>query len=309
MVAPSSDAQKRRMHIEYAEALEADAEISGERCDDLVEASGYWHFADEHGREERALAAAAEADDGRSVLSGRAAYASFLLTHGRREEGERAMAQLMHEGSECEWAYGEAAAGYQAIGAHQEALRWLNIGVQRFVPDLGAEVEVGDPGFELLRERADLRHRLGLPADQYDELLARSEERSHEVFSQIEEIGRQEHAIPAVLYWPEAEFAEVQRRHPEWNPGLTHVEHRRFIQRTLTDHPTSAVIVAGALDDLVAFAESRELPLDDPATHTEFTAEAARLGQAAPWPPERNDACWCGSARKYKKCCGAPGFA
>lgn len=23
------------------------------------------------------------------------------------------------------------------------------------------------------------------------------------------------------------------------------------------------------------------------------------------WPPSRNDACWCGSERKYKKCCGA----
>ncbi len=24
-----------------------------------------------------------------------------------------------------------------------------------------------------------------------------------------------------------------------------------------------------------------------------------------PWPPGRNDPCWCGSGRKYKKCCGA----
>lgn len=296
------------MHIQYAEALEADAEISGERCDDLVEASGYWHFAEEHEREERALLAAAEADDGHNVLSGRAAYASFLLTHGRREEGERAMAQLMREGSECEWAYGEAAAGYQAIGAQQEALRWLNIGVQRFVPDLDTDVEVGDPGFELLRERADLRHGLGLPADQYDELLTRSEERSHEVFSQIEEVGRQQRAVVAVLYWPDAEFAEAQRRYPAWYPDTTHAEHRQEVQRTLAQHP-GAVIAAGALDDLLAFAESREHPVDDPSTRAEFAAETARLGQAAPWPPGRNDLCWCGSARKYKKCCGAPGFA
>jgi tetratricopeptide (TPR) repeat protein len=26
------------------------------------------------------------------------------------------------------------------------------------------------------------------------------------------------------------------------------------------------------------------------------------------WPPQRNSPCWCGSGRKYKKCCGAPGF-
>ncbi|GAB1817461.1 SEC-C domain-containing protein [Herbidospora sp. RD11066] len=24
------------------------------------------------------------------------------------------------------------------------------------------------------------------------------------------------------------------------------------------------------------------------------------------WPPGRNDSCWCGSERKYKKCCGSP---
>ncbi|MFC6581654.1 SEC-C metal-binding domain-containing protein [Planomonospora parontospora] len=28
-----------------------------------------------------------------------------------------------------------------------------------------------------------------------------------------------------------------------------------------------------------------------------------------PWPPERNDPCWCGSGRKYKQCCRPRGFA
>jgi uncharacterized protein YecA (UPF0149 family) len=31
--------------------------------------------------------------------------------------------------------------------------------------------------------------------------------------------------------------------------------------------------------------------------------EARDDGEA--WPPGRNDECWCGSGRKYKKCCGA----
>lgn len=29
-----------------------------------------------------------------------------------------------------------------------------------------------------------------------------------------------------------------------------------------------------------------------------------RSGHALTWPPGRNDACWCQSARKYKRCCG-----
>ncbi|GAA0972953.1 hypothetical protein GCM10009555_026980 [Acrocarpospora macrocephala] len=34
-------------------------------------------------------------------------------------------------------------------------------------------------------------------------------------------------------------------------------------------------------------------------------AEADPAGDIA-WPPGRNDPCWCGSGRKYKKCCGSP---
>jgi len=28
------------------------------------------------------------------------------------------------------------------------------------------------------------------------------------------------------------------------------------------------------------------------------------VGELIDWPPERNQACWCGSGRKYKRCCG-----
>ncbi|MDA3625913.1 SEC-C domain-containing protein [Saccharopolyspora oryzae] len=296
--------EQRELYVQYAEALEEDAEDSDQRCDDLVEAGGYWHMAGDHEREERALAAAAEVDDGGNVLSGHASYATFLLTHGRHEEGEQLLAQLLRDGSDCEWAYAEAAAGYEAIGAQQEALRWLNVGVTRFVPDLDAELEQGDPGSGVLRQRAVLRRELGLPADQYDELHARLEERAHQFFEQIEEISHRQ-APTAVLYWPEAEFAEVQRRYPDWHPDRTHLQHRREVQRTLAEQPNS-LLATGSLDALVAFAESLDLPPEELSTRAEFIAEAAR---PTPWPPGRNDPCWCGSERKYKKCCGAPGFA
>lgn len=35
-----------------------------------------------------------------------------------------------------------------------------------------------------------------------------------------------------------------------------------------------------------------------------LAAEMARTGRVIAWPPGRNDPCWCGSGRKYKKCCG-----
>ena len=38
------------------------------------------------------------------------------------------------------------------------------------------------------------------------------------------------------------------------------------------------------------------------AAHLAATADPGVIG----WPPGRNQPCWCGSGRKYKKCCAAP---
>jgi uncharacterized protein YecA (UPF0149 family) len=35
-----------------------------------------------------------------------------------------------------------------------------------------------------------------------------------------------------------------------------------------------------------------------------YAAHRMGEGEAIPWPPGRNEPCWCGSGRKYKKCCG-----
>ncbi|MFC9914271.1 SEC-C metal-binding domain-containing protein [Streptomyces sp. NPDC127197] len=52
--------------------------------------------------------------------------------------------------------------------------------------------------------------------------------------------------------------------------------------------------------------------VDRPITSTAqsgYAAELARRGQVTDWPPPRNGPCWCGSERKYKKCCGNPASA
>jgi len=48
------------------------------------------------------------------------------------------------------------------------------------------------------------------------------------------------------------------------------------------------------------------LPVDE----VDRVADSAReQGRVHSWPPGRNQMCWCGSERKYKKCCGAPATA
>jgi SEC-C motif len=48
---------------------------------------------------------------------------------------------------------------------------------------------------------------------------------------------------------------------------------------------------------------------DDPGSaeaRSAYGAELVSTGHTILWPPGRNDPCWCGSGRKYKRCCGAP---
>ncbi|WP_246060371.1 SEC-C domain-containing protein [Herbidospora galbida] len=47
---------------------------------------------------------------------------------------------------------------------------------------------------------------------------------------------------------------------------------------------------------------------DAPSSEEERLALVALADPAGDiaWPPGRNDGCWCGSERKYKKCCGSP---
>jgi uncharacterized protein YecA (UPF0149 family) len=67
-------------------------------------------------------------------------------------------------------------------------------------------------------------------------------------------------------------------------------------------------VVLHGVEEVEELAERSGLdPADDDTVRSradlELTADGPRL---RPWPPGRNEPCWCGSGRKYKKCCGSP---
>ena len=70
--------------------------------------------------------------------------------------------------------------------------------------------------------------------------------------------------------------------------------------------PGSPTALAAPLrvDELEEFAAERKLDADSSRARSGLAAELARTGQALLWPPSRNDPCWCGSGRRYKRCCG-----
>ena len=61
-------------------------------------------------------------------------------------------------------------------------------------------------------------------------------------------------------------------------------------------------IVPIVVDEYAAWCTEQD---EDPEeARAAYAAHRMREGAAIPWPPGRNEACWCGSGRKYKKCCG-----
>ncbi|PZH12404.1 preprotein translocase subunit SecA [Streptomyces sp. NTH33] len=115
-----------------------------------------------------------------------------------------------------------------------------------------------------------------------------------------------------VLFWPAEEFALLLQRWPKAAEayGDDHAAHLRQVERTLREMSDEGAphLAAGraTVAGLQAHAEADGGSPDAPATRSAYAAELARRGQATAWPPPRNGPCWCGSDRKYKKCCGNP---
>ena len=78
--------------------------------------------------------------------------------------------------------------------------------------------------------------------------------------------------------------------------------HLRDADLSMGKHPSVAPINVAAF---VAWAESEDHDPGDGRTRSVYAADLLRGGRAVAWPPGRNDACWCRSGRKYKRCCGA----
>ena len=64
------------------------------------------------------------------------------------------------------------------------------------------------------------------------------------------------------------------------------------------------LLVEVRVEEVERVARAYGLDPAHPDTHARTAAEIAGEGEGAPWPPGRNDACWCRSGRKYKRCCG-----
>lgn len=278
----------------------------------LSHAGEAWELAEDLDRA-RACYEAAVADGGDAYLDPRAELLGVVLRLGEKDRAEELLTQLReavrdgHHGRFLHESVGEA---LELNGRLEEALRWFSAGLtlsERDTPD--------DPDIGCLNGRYRVRRALGLPMDRYDEL---SEERRRDYTDDAEEqrllAAPDEGSVPlSVLYWPTGELESLLDRWPglAGDYGKDHDEHRARVEqrlRHLAEAHSWLAVGDGTVEELVAFATERHQAPEHHMTRGLYGAQLAFTGRTTPWPPGRNDRCWCGSGLKYKKCCGALRF-
>jgi len=121
--------------------------------------------------------------------------------------------------------------------------------------------------------------------------------------------------VLAVAWFPSGAFEDAVRRWPELAARVgtrDYASYVRVVQGTLIDlaraHTHRPLLVTLDPDELPPMANASGLEVTDWRTRAALAASLAAAGHGLAWPPGRNDPCWCGSDRKYKRCCDTVPF-
>lgn len=280
------------------------------------------------GRHEDALAAAdASIDAGLDMQPDpRCLRAEILMRAGRVTEAEPIWVAVRADTPEDVWLYNSAGLEYAAVGEHDTALDWLTDGLR-------LALHTGDPE-RLVDQLADLRQvsldSLGRPVDALQDQAAAfldKQERARSTRSPSDEEPAAEAARPltvvALAWLPAGDYGQAMGLWPELATSdllagpdgpLPHALYCRAMQKTLVEYaeagaPGLAVAPVRVAPFTAWCAEQGQRP-DSPKARAEYAANLAAKGDPGviAWPPGRNQPCWCGSGRKYKKCCAATSF-
>lgn len=292
-------------------------------------------------RFDEAIQAKREAIDAgfRSNPDPEADIAECLVEAGRREEADALFAELRRRDPDDVWLYNSAGWAYSRVD-DREALRWLRDGIavafetgdaDQVVGQLlgmaqGCWERLGEPGDAVLVARVEAFERDWVRPPYRPSFaggaspVERGERRcGHCGFdpdrpggSMTTWVGPSRRTEPvkalvAVAWFPAGERPAAVERWPDLADGFEPpdaYDHRIEARlKWLARQQAGSRLAVSPL----RVAELLDAEGDDAGTgegRARLAAEMARLGRAIAWPPGRNDMCWCGSGRKYKKCCG-----
>lgn len=253
-----------------------------------------------------ALATRAIAEQPDDNAYARAVRGGLLLRLGRSDEGMAeltALRPLLETDPTATYLVDELAES----GDAETALEWLTGALDAILERTRTQQHASEDAqdeaaamiYGLAQRRHDLREELGLTHDEYDNLADRLRAASNHALDALDD------GPATLLFWPQAEFTALLLRWPTLADTypVTWDEHRTNLERAFVEAAglggAGLGVVVGSAAGLAAFAGDG--PIDE-ETLDEYADSLDEAGVTA-WPPGRNDACWCGSGAKYKKCC------
>ncbi len=254
-----------------------------------------------------------------SVPEPRCLLGEYHLRAGRREQGTALFEEVRRATPDDVWLYNCAGATYQDIGEYETGLAWLTEGLELAL--------TGDDPEDLVAQLADLRQvslrALGLGDtdalnDRADLWLAQTRARKkgqpdRTVASPRGEARPGGPAVAAMTWVVGEDFEAARESWPDFRDdwdGMTHSVYCRQLEDRAAQMRSAGLFVKAMapvrLAEYLPWAADRGLDPAESASRAHYASELLRLGRAAAWPPGRNNPCWCGSGRKYKKCCASP---
>jgi hypothetical protein len=246
-------------------------------------------------------------------LAAHALLGELLLRAGREQEASeawrRAERELPGDPRLCKL----AGSAYGDVGLHGEALEWETRGLE-----LALAAGDSDMVWELSDAHDDSLLMVGEPRDElqiralnvlgFEDDLHREPRDAQRRAAQT--MVAPDRASVGVAWFPPGEYERALRTWESFAEDYEHGSYAAYCARLerllheLRAAGTARLSLAPiAIDRYLAWCADQGC---DPADSDSRAAYARVLlgdGVTQPWAPGRNDPCWCGSGRKYKKCC------
>lgn len=261
----------------------------------------------------------------RSDPDPRCRRAEILTRHGRLQEAAAIWNEVARDTPDDVWLYNNAGLEYGAIGEHELALGWLTKGLELAVRTGDAERLVG----QLRDLRADSLAALGRQPDRLQTADPRPAARTRtrtprpslaDPPAQVTR-GRGDQPPVAWAWLPADEYPHLEQHWPDIagapivrdeTGGLVgHATYCRRMEgrlRARSEAGMAAIrIIPVRWPEYTTWRKQNREEGDPADLRARYAADlCADSSRVVPWPPGRNEPCWCGSGRKYKKCCGVP---
>ena len=249
--------------------------------------------------------------------SAQALIADLLLRAGRDQEADEAWAQAEGEDPRSPWVHSAASDAYTRVGLYKKALPWQTRGLELA---LAAGEDEGELAWHLTGERGETMDVLGLQPDELqlraEELIERQEQQDREAELKFLRRWNQPHTVApqqayiGAAWFPADQYPRALQTWPSFAEDYEHGPYQAYCARLelmLRDLRAQGVkrlaLTPIAIDDYLAWCAEHDRDPEQSDTRASYSTTLLGRDIVKPWPPERNEPCWCGSERKYKKCC------